>query len=364
MSDSEATTEDARDEDLFQTARLITCGLYNNIIIRDYVRTLLSLNRTDSAWAVDPRARQHKTAFNTEIPHSTGNQVSIEFNLIYRWHSCLSQRDATWTENKFRTMLCGQEPAKANLGQMLRAMKTLDDSIPDAPEDRTFHGFRRGTDGRILDNQLVEELVRSVEDVAGAFGANRVPTALRSVEILGITQARRWHVATLNELRSYFGLSRHETFEDINPNPIVAAKLQSLYKTSDEVEMYPGMIAEKTKPAMSPGSGLCAGFTITRAILCDAVALVRSDRHVMDDWNPGVVTNWGFKEVAIDLGVDKGCLAYKLILGAFPKSFKTDSIYAHFPLVTPHENLKIMRSLGKESKYSFARPALPAVHTG
>lgn len=35
------------DNALFQTGRLITCGLYVQIILRDYVRTILNLNRTN-----------------------------------------------------------------------------------------------------------------------------------------------------------------------------------------------------------------------------------------------------------------------------------------------------------------------------
>ena len=46
----------AWDNDLFQTARLVTCGLYVNIILKDYVRTILNVNRTDSVWSLDPRA--------------------------------------------------------------------------------------------------------------------------------------------------------------------------------------------------------------------------------------------------------------------------------------------------------------------
>jgi linoleate 10R-lipoxygenase len=38
------------DEDLFQTARLITCGLYINVILLDYLRTIVGLNRVNSSW--------------------------------------------------------------------------------------------------------------------------------------------------------------------------------------------------------------------------------------------------------------------------------------------------------------------------
>ena len=49
------------DNDLFQTGRLITCGLYVNCILKDYVRTILNLNRTDSQWDLDPRIVEKKT---------------------------------------------------------------------------------------------------------------------------------------------------------------------------------------------------------------------------------------------------------------------------------------------------------------
>jgi hypothetical protein len=40
------------DEDLFQTGRLITCGLYINIVLLDYLRTIVGLNRLNSTWYV------------------------------------------------------------------------------------------------------------------------------------------------------------------------------------------------------------------------------------------------------------------------------------------------------------------------
>ena len=36
-------------------------------------------------------------------------------------------------------------------------------------------------------------------------------------------------------------------------------------------------MAEEAKPLI-PGAGLCPGYTISRAILSDAIALVRGDR--------------------------------------------------------------------------------------
>ena len=112
----------------------------------------------------------------------------------------------------------------------------------------------------------------------GAFGANNVPQALRAVEILGMQQARKWNCGSLNEFRKFFGLKPHETFEDINADPYVADQLRHLYEHPDFVEMYPGLVAEEAKVPMVPGVGITPTFTISRAILSDAVVLVRGDR--------------------------------------------------------------------------------------
>ncbi len=75
------------DNDLFQTGRLITCGLYVNVVLKDYVRTILSLNRADTTWDLDPRTQEGKTLFNSPAAEGTGNQVSAEFNLGKCHHS-------------------------------------------------------------------------------------------------------------------------------------------------------------------------------------------------------------------------------------------------------------------------------------
>ena len=122
-------------------------------------------------------------------------------------------------------------------------------------------------------------LVRScVQPPLAAFGANGIPAIMRAVEILGIEQSRSWRVASLNEFRAFFGLQKHKTFEDINSDKNVANALRELYDHPDFVEMYPGLVVEEPKVPMVPASGLCPGYTISRAILSDAVALVRGDR--------------------------------------------------------------------------------------
>ena len=63
-----------------------------------------------------------------------------------------------------------------------------------------------------------------------------------------------------------------------------------------------------------------------------------------------------FNEVQYDLNVSDGAVFHKLFFRAFPNHFKDNSIYAHFPLVVPSENLAILKSLGRADKYSWDKP--------
>jgi len=344
------------DNDLFQTARLITGGLYVNIVLKDYVRTILSLNRTTSTWDLDPRVAGPKTLFHTPAAEAVGNSVSAEFNLIYRWHSAISEKDDKWTQEEYERLFPGKNPKEMSLRELVEGLQRLSSSLPEDPQKRPFAGLIRKEDGKFADEDLVEIITSSIEDVAGSFGANKVPTIMRSVEILGIMQARQWNLASLNEFRLFFGLKPHETFESINPDPEVAKKLKTLYDSPDFVELYPGLVAEKAKPARTPGSGLCVNFTTSRAILSDAVSLVRGDRFYTTDFTGKALTNWGFTACNFDLKIDQGHVMYKLILGAFPEAFKGNSIYAHFPFVTPAENLSIHKNLKTAHLYDWTKP--------
>ncbi|KAL2004333.1 hypothetical protein VTN02DRAFT_3127 [Thermoascus thermophilus] len=342
------------DNDLFQTGRLITCGLYINIILNDYLRTIINLNRTNSTWTLDPRARMEKTG---ATPSGLGNACSLEFNLAYRWHSTTSAKDEEWTEKVYEELF-GKPACDVSMEELLMGLgKYARDLDPD-PSKRTFAHLERQADGRFRDEDLVRILTNAIEDVAGSFGARNVPKALRAVEILGIQQARKWQVGSLNEFRKFFGLKPFETFEDINSDPDVADALRHLYEHPDHVELYPGIVAEEAKQPMVPGVGIAPTYTLSRAILSDAVALVRGDRFYTIDYNARNLTNWGYSEASYDLNINQGCVFYKLMLRVFPQYFKPDSIYAHYPMTIPSENRVIMKSLGREADYSYDRPAL------
>jgi linoleate 8R-lipoxygenase/9,12-octadecadienoate 8-hydroperoxide 8R-isomerase len=340
------------DEDLFQTGRLVTCGLYVNIILIDYVRTILNLNKTDDNWQLNPRVDIK------DVPMGVGNQVSAEFNLVYRWHSTVSNRDEKWTQDLWHEMFGTERDYKdvsqpEFLAKLSEKYKTMD---PD-PAKRDFLGMKRNEDGSLDDQRLVDELTSSIKDCANSFGPNRVPAVMRAIEILGIEQSRAWNLGSLNEFRKYFGLEPHRSFEDITSDPYVADQLKHLYDHPDKVEIYPGIVVEDAKKPMVPGAGLTPPFTVSRAVLSDAVSLVRGDRFYTIDYNPRTLTNWGYHLVDYDTGVDNGCSFYKLILRAFPQHFSQNSVLAHYPLTIPSEMKSVLKKLDKAHLYNFDEPA-------
>jgi linoleate 8R-lipoxygenase / 9,12-octadecadienoate 8-hydroperoxide 8R-isomerase len=178
-----------RDNDLFQTGRLyvlgpihpwllryadnfasITCGLYVNIILTDYLRAILNLGRSGSTWSLDPRINNNDVFDAQGTPKGIGNQVSVEFNLIYRWHSCISKRDEKWTEEFFKTSFPGIDPQKVSAQDLGKALSAWDATINEDPGKRVFGGLKRtGADGTgpFKDEELVKIIYEGIEDTAG-----------------------------------------------------------------------------------------------------------------------------------------------------------------------------------------------------
>ncbi|KAI0555851.1 heme peroxidase [Xylaria curta] len=365
---SDASPEDKakavakQDHDIFNTARLIVGGLYVNISLHDYLRAITNTHHTKSDWTLDPRVDITKQYDGEGVPRGVGNQVSVEFNLLYRFHSCISKKDEDWINNFFLKLFPGRNPddlkdvSWAELGQ---ALLTFEQSIPKDPSVRTFDGLERQADGTFKDEDLVRILKEAMESPAGMFGARNVPKALKIVEILGINQARKWQIASLNEFREFFGLKRWEKFTDINSDPQIAKILEQLYDDPDMVEFYPGLMIEDTKPVRNAGTGICPTYTLGRAVLSDAVTLVRSDRFNTLDYTASNLTSWGYNEVQQDYKTMGGSMLYKLIQRGLPGWFPYNSVAVMQPMYTKKANAAIAKELGTLDQFTLNDPKPP-----
>ncbi|KAK4442291.1 heme peroxidase [Podospora aff. communis PSN243] len=351
-----------QDHDLFNTARLIVGGLYIEIALHDYLRAITNTHPSKSDWTLDPRVEMSKQFDPEGTPRGVGNQVSVEFNLLYRFHSCISKKDERWINDFFLQLFPGRKAEDlenvswTELGQALLA---FEQRTPKDPSVRTFAGLQRQENGRFKDEDLVRILKEAMEDPAGIFGARTIPKALRIVEILGIKQARKWQVASLNEFRDFFGLKRHDTFSDINSDPEIAGLLEKLYADPDMVELYPGLMIEDFKPMRNTGCGILPTYSLGRAVLSDAVTLVRSDRFNTLDYNVANLTAWGYNEVQPDRKTLGGSMLYRLIQRGLPGWFPFNSVSVMQPMYTKKANERIARELGTLHQFTLDDPKPP-----
>ena len=145
----------------------VTCGLYINFVLNDYLRTIVNLNRVNTTWTLDPRFDSSPTYTAGETPAGTGNMISVEFNLVYRWHSCISKRDDVWTQEFYQRLFPGKDTANLTMQEFMVGVHKWEQSIPEDPAERTIAGFKRQPDGHFSDDDLVGLLTESIEDPAG-----------------------------------------------------------------------------------------------------------------------------------------------------------------------------------------------------
>ena len=105
------------------------------------------------------------------------------------------------------------------------------------------------------------------------------------------------------------------------------------------------------------------GYTISRAILSDAIALTRGDRFFTHDYTPYNLTSWGFADCQRDPDAwGFGSTLGRLFLRTLPEQFTKNSTYAFFPLMTP-ESMKVnLKNLKCQDKYDLTRAGPTAMH--
>jgi linoleate 8R-lipoxygenase/9,12-octadecadienoate 8-hydroperoxide 8R-isomerase/linoleate 8R-lipoxygenase/9,12-octadecadienoate 8-hydroperoxide 8S-isomerase len=333
-----------RDEALFQTARLINERTYMNIILHDYLRVILGINRAESSWTLDPLQDFSNVGSGGNIPIATGNQCSLEFNFLYRWHHATSIEDEKWLESKLSSVI-------GNWKEM--DMKTMFEKLGEVKQDQQQNPqLVRRKDGRFRDKDLAKILIDGCKNVSGAFGGQNTPAVFRNIEISSILQARSLGLCTLNEYRSHLKLKKYQSFEELNPD--LSERVAKLYKTIDDVELYPGVLFERKKPAID-GNGLCPNYTTGFAILSDVVALVRGDRFYSKDATYFNLTNFGMDDSQSIDTIDYGTLiGRKLIARHLSSVYTQNNVYATFPFTLSSETWK---NLGKkQTNYDFTVP--------
>ncbi|TFK58570.1 heme peroxidase, partial [Pluteus cervinus] len=350
---SDPAARKSQDEQIFQTAKLVNCGHFMSLIMGDYVAGFLGLSE-GNAWnlpAFDPITLSGEVA----VERGRGNHCSVEFNVLYRWHATTSNADEKWTEDKFKEF--GKAWDQITMNDFIQVFGgEIRGALATSPKDRTFGGLQRGPDGKFDDDELANILHNATENPAHTYGAQSTPACLRIVEIMGMEQARKWGVCTMNEFRQFLGLKQFASFEEWNPDPAIAGAARRLYGHIDNLELYTGLQCETIMP-LTGGLRFAAGYTMTRAVLGDAIALVRGDRYYTTDFTPANLTVWGFQDCKREphnggLGGEMP----KLLSRHLPRHYPWNSVYTCFPFFTPQKMKDSLTKQGTGTQYTYDRP--------
>ncbi len=189
---------DWSDDRLFETARLINIRQLLTVVVDDYIRHLggsfpFSLDRSFAE-----KERWYRT-----------NRITLEFNLLYRWHSLapdaftLDGATIPWTEYRFNNA----------------AIDTA--------------GLKR----------LIEDASRQP---AGKMSLFNTPAFLSGAEAASLMQAQRFELDGFNAYRKRFRLKPYASIEELSEDPKVRKALNDLYDGKvDDVEFTVGLLAEK-----------------------------------------------------------------------------------------------------------------------
>lgn len=165
--------------------------MYVNVSIHDYLRALMGFHQYDTNFTLDPRIAMTE---HRNVSRGLGNQVTVEFNLLYRFHCAISLKDEEYTEKfmleawdkikKTNKKCDGNLANDRSLGDMpdLKSLSMMqfgaiaqasnDDSKKDYPwlqefglKDSESQSFKRNTVTGLFDDQLmIDQLRVSMDD--------------------------------------------------------------------------------------------------------------------------------------------------------------------------------------------------------
>lgn len=266
---------------------------YINIILHEYVRTIVGAS-PDSYFVLNPLATPSWPVY--------GNAVSVEFNFVYRWHMALGKEDTEWLDSvmallgqTWESQLSSSSSASTNgqggtdltngtvQGVFEALLPAFNDAFVHASPEELALGLpiagahRDLKTGRFTDFHLAQFLRRGYQQIASELGnGGNTPAAFARVEMAGIMQGRQLKTCTFNDLRRHLNLTPLTSFEDFSEKPEIQQALKELYGTPDQVELYTGLMVERNKV-----TGLRLPYTMGRAILSDAVNLLRNGKWVI-----------------------------------------------------------------------------------
>ncbi|SDH01507.1 prostaglandin-endoperoxide synthase 2 [Sinosporangium album] len=189
------------DERLFQTARNILIVLLIKLVIEEYINHVTPYH---FRFSLDRKL----SATLSAAPWHRQNWASVEFNLVYRWHSLIPS-----------SLIVGG--GEVPMGKTLSAGTLICE-----------HGLR----------SLFED---ASGQRAGRIGLFNTDPLLAGIDRDSIAESRALDLAPYNDYREHCRFPRVRRFDHVSSDERVAGTLRELYGGVDDLDLYVGMFAEE-----------------------------------------------------------------------------------------------------------------------
>lgn len=189
------------DDRLFETARNVLIVLLIKIVVEEYINHITPYHFP---------FRANPASFKNP-PWYRPNWMSVEFNLVYRWHPLVP--------DSYR--IAGEDVA-------------ITDTLYET-ESLTANGL----------GQLFED---ASNQAAGRIGLFNTPSVLEPVQAWSVEKGRAVRLAGYNDYRELCGYPRVTAFNQISGDPRVQKGLEQLYGTVDRIEFFTGLYSEDIRP--------------------------------------------------------------------------------------------------------------------
>ncbi len=202
------------DERLFQTARNILIVILLRIVIQEYINHITPYQ---FKFFLDPTPIRKSEWYRT-------NWMTLEFNLLYRWHSMVP--DKVVVDGEYVDL-----PITLFNNQVI---------------------VNRGLGGAFEDasNQATADV-----------GLLNTHPALLHIERSSLELGRKAKLRSYNEYRELFQFPKVTRWDEISDRKEIQEALQNTYESPDQVELYTGLFAEDVREgsALSPLIGRMVG---------------------------------------------------------------------------------------------------------
>jgi prostaglandin-endoperoxide synthase 2 len=189
------------DERLFQTARNVVIVEITKIVIEEYINHIAPFH---FKFVADPLSFTRETWYRL-------NWMTVEFSLVYRWHSMLP-------------------PTMVHDGERIPMAATM------------------WNNDLVVDQGLGAMFAETSSQPAALLKLFNTPDFLLPVEVASINLGRAAKLRSYNDYREMLQYPRVTAFDQITGDERVQKELERLYGDVDNVELFVGLYAEEVRP--------------------------------------------------------------------------------------------------------------------